>query len=248
MKLKSPTIISTDVLIIGGGGAGLRAGIEAKDHDVDVLIVSHSRVGYGSNTTISGGAFAAVLNSSKNSEGFSDSCEQHLHDTLAGGYFLNNQSLTEIMVHGAEQQVKDLYRFGVRYATTQTSPWIALSLDPGHSQHRMVYSQNSFGTDFTFPLRQYALRKGVKFLEGILITKLLKKRDRVVGAMGIDARGQVFALSASVVILASGGLGQVYSRTGQCRWSYRGWLCPDLCGWSDTPRHGVHSILSYQPG
>ena len=90
MKLNSPTTITTDVLIIGGGGAGLRAAIEAKEHGVDVLIVSQSRVGYGSNTTISGGAFAAVLSPSKSGRDFSDSCEQHLLDTVTGGYYLNN--------------------------------------------------------------------------------------------------------------------------------------------------------------
>ena len=213
MKLGFPNTISTDVLIIGGGGAGLRAGIEAKQHGVDVVIVSHSRVGYGSNTAISGGAFAAVLSPSQSGGDFQDSSEQHLLDTIAGGCFLNDQPLAEITVCGAEQQVEDLYRFGVRYTTAQASPWIALSIDPGHSQLRMIYGQNSFGTDFTFPLRQYALRQGVKFLEGIQITNLLKKRDKVVGAIGINVRGEVFVFTASAIILATGGLWQVYSRT-----------------------------------
>ena len=213
MELSSANTISTDLLIIGGGGAGLRAGIEAKKHGVDVLIVSHSRVGYGSNTTISGGGFAAAPRPQKNGRDLVDSTEQHLLDTITGGYFLSNQALAEIMVSGAEQQVEDLRRFGVRYTTAQASPWIALSIDPGHSRLRLVYSQNAFGTDYTLPLRQYAQRQGVKFLEGILITKLLKKGDRVVGAMGINFQGQVFVLTALTIILATGGLGQVYLRT-----------------------------------
>jgi len=213
MKLESPNTISTDVLIIGGGGAGLRAGIEAKEHGVDVLIVSHSRVGYGSNTAISGGGFAAVLSSSENSGDSQDSSEQHWLDTIVGGCFLNDQSLAEVMVRGAEQQVEDLYRFGVRYTTAQASPWIALGIDPGHSHLRVIYSQNYFGIDFTLPLRQHALRQGVKFLEGIVITKLLKERDKMVGAMGVNVRGEVFVFMASTVILVTGGLGQVCLRT-----------------------------------
>lgn len=212
MKLSVLNIITTDVLIIGGGGAGLRAAIEARKNGVEVLVVSQSRVGYGSNTTISGGAFTAALYHSKNRRNLPDSGKQHLADTIKGGYFLNDQALAEIMVSGSEQQVEDLYRFGVRYTTSRDSPWITLSLDPGHSRTRMVYGQNSFGTDFTIPLRQYALRKGVKFLEGILVTKLLKQRDRLVGAVGIDTRGQVFVFTVSAVILATGGLGQVYLR------------------------------------
>ncbi len=209
----SSRAIATDVLIVGGGGAGLRAAIEAKRHGVDVLIVSHSRVGYGSNTTISGGAFAAVVRSSDYAKDFPDSPDQHLLDTIAGGYFLSNQSLVEIMVQGAEHQVEDLRRFGVRYTNARMCPWIALSTDPGHSYPRMVYGENSFGTDFTFPLRQYAIEQGVRFLEGTLVTKLLKKGQGVVGAMGINAQGHVVAIAAPATILTSGGLGQVYLRT-----------------------------------
>jgi succinate dehydrogenase/fumarate reductase flavoprotein subunit len=77
----------------------------------------------------------------------------------------------------------------------------------------MVYGQTFFGTDFTFPLRRYALAQGVEFLEGILITRLLKDRGSVVGAMGIDNQGGAVAFAAPAVVLATGGLGQVYSRT-----------------------------------
>lgn len=209
MELSSPSTITTDVLIIGGGRAGLRAAIEARKYGVDVLVVSQSRVGYGSNTTISGGGFAAVPSSSKNKRNLPDSCKQHLADTIKGGYFINDQALAEIMVFGAEEQVEDLHRFGARYTTSRDSPWITLSVDPGHSRVRMIYGQNSFGTDFTLPLRQYALREGVKFLEGVLVTKLLKQRGRLAGAVGIDTHGQVFVFAASAVILAAGGLGQV---------------------------------------
>ncbi len=213
MTVEYPKTITTDVLIIGGGGAGLRASIEAKEHGVDTLLVSQSRVGYGSNTSISGGAFAAVLGASEGRLDHRDNYQHHLTDTIRWGGFLSDQNLVEIMTQEAEQQAHDLSRFGVRYTTVEDSPWIALSVDPGHEHTRMVYSQNALGIDFTFPLRQYALEQGVRFVEGILITKLLKVGDRVVGATGIDAGGQVFVFSASAVILASGGLGQVYLRT-----------------------------------
>ena len=210
MKLGLPINITTDVLIIGGGGAGLRAAIEAKRHDMNVLLVSRSRVGYGSNTTISGGSFAAVVKSLYSGQDFSDSCAQHLQDTVVGGCFLSDQVLAETMVKGAEQQVNDLRHFGVSYTTAQASSWITLSVEPGHSHSRMVYGHNAFGTDFTFPLRQYALKQGIEFQEGILITNLLLKGQYVVGAMGIDIHGQVFVFAAPAVILASGGLGSVY--------------------------------------
>ncbi|MEE8442499.1 MAG: FAD-binding protein [Dehalococcoidia bacterium] len=213
MTINAATILETDVLVIGSGGAGLRAAIEARKHGADVLLVSYSRAGYGSNTTISGGAFAAVP--SYGTPGFQagDSVEQHFKDTVEGGLYLTNQTLSETMARGAGQQIEDLRSFGVRYASADGFPWIALSVDPGHSKFRMVYGQNSFGTDFTFPLRQYAITQGVRFLEGTLITGLVKSADTVVGAVGIDTEGQALILAAPAVVLASGGLGQLYSRT-----------------------------------
>ena len=212
MPLGSPEVIRTDVLVIGGGGAGLRASIEAHEQSAEVLLVSHSRAGYGNNTSISGGGFAAVLSSSKDSAGPEDRCEWHLEDTITGGYFLSNQELVELMVRGAEPQVRQLRRFGVSFSTPQELPWVKLSVDPGHRRSRMVYGQHAFGTDFTFPLRRYALSCGVKFLEGVLITRLLLQEEQVVGAMGVDTRGQVLVLLAAAVVLASGGLGQLYLR------------------------------------
>ena len=209
MRHSSYHTVSTDVLVIGGGGAGLRAAIAAREPGVEVVIVSSSRVGYGSNTTISGGGFAAVL---QQAEGGPDSWQQHLEDTVVGGYFLSRQALAEIVTRGAERQYQDLARFGVSCQTAEAAPWVALSLDPGHSRSRLIYSQRAFGTDFTFPLREYALGQGVEFLEGVLITRLLKDGGRVVGAMGINGQGQGVVFLAAAVILASGGLGRVYQR------------------------------------
>lgn len=85
MKLEYPKTITTDVLIIGGGGAGLRASIAAKEQGVDTLLVSQSRVGYGSNTSISGGGFAAVLGTSEGRLDLQDNHQQHLADTIRWG-------------------------------------------------------------------------------------------------------------------------------------------------------------------
>ncbi len=212
MKIDPSNAITTEVLIIGGGGAGMRAAIEARERGLDVLVVSQPRVGYGCNTAISGGAFAAVSGSSETGGGSTDSSDQHLQDTIVGGRFVNDRLMVEMVVRGAEQQVKDLRRFGVRYATTATAPWVTSSADAGHSHLRMVNGQNFFGTDYTFSMREHALGQGIRFHEGVLITKLLKKGDNVVGAMGIDARGRVSVFTAPAVILASGGLGQTYLR------------------------------------
>ncbi len=213
MTLNPTSYFSTEVLVIGGGGAGLRAAIEAREHGAKVLLLSRSRVGYGSNTTIAGGGVAAVVSPSKGGRDSSDSPRQHLRDTITGGRFINDQTLVQTMVQGAEQQVENLRGFGVGFTGPEAFHWMALSQTPGQSHSRTMYGQTPFGTDFTFPLRQYALDQGIEFLEGILITKLLKKNGIVVGAIGIDTQGKVFAFAAPAVVLASGGLGQVYART-----------------------------------
>ncbi len=209
MKAEAMENITTDVLIIGGGGAGLRAAIEAKSRGRRVLLVSRSRAGYGSNTTISGGGFAAVLSPAIDGR---DSVDEHFRDTVEGGRFLNRQSLVAITVEGAAQQAEDLRRFGVRYTDAAASPWLALAVDPGHRHTRMIYGENAFGTDFTFPLREYAAAMGVEMLEGVLITGLIKDGDTVSGAAGVDGGGKIFIIGAAAVLLASGGPGAIYAR------------------------------------
>ena len=206
MRLQSPETIETDVLIIGGGGAGLRAAIKVRRLGLKALVVSRSRVGYGSNTTIPGGAFAAAPAHS----GGEDSWERHAEDTLAAGGFIGDRKLVRIMARNAERQVADLAQFGVRYTNAAESPWINWSVDPGHSRMRMFYGKNSFGTDFTLPLRDYATSQGARFAEGILITRLLKSGDSVTGALGIDGDGRPIVLSAGAVVLVTGGAGQTY--------------------------------------
>ena len=208
-----PEWIHTDVLIIGGGGAGLRAAIEAADHGVDVLIISHSRLGYGSNTTISGGGFAAVTAEHDESTDPNDSPEQHLEDTIVEGCFICNQEMVSQVVHGAEEQARALARFGVKFADSKTSSWIHMSIDPGHKYRRTIYGQNAFGTDFTFPLKDYVQQKGIRIMEGVLVFKLMLDEGRVVGVLGIDSQGRTLAISADSTVLATGGLGQLYRRT-----------------------------------
>jgi len=210
MKLRHSRTFSTDVLVIGGGGGGLRAAIEARECGARAMIVSQSRVGYGSNTAISGGAFAAVRARGSGKIDSEDTIEQHRDDTLEGGRGISDWFLVEMLVGGAEQQIDDLYRFGVRYANEETDSWIPVVFDPGHSRRRMIYGRRLFGTDFTFPLREYAAGIGVEFVEGVLITSLVKEGEHCVGAIGVTGEGMVCSFTAPATILATGGLGQAF--------------------------------------
>lgn len=207
MRIESPKASSTDVLVIGGGGAGLRAAIEARRHGVDVLLASKSRAGYGNNTAISNAVFNAATRWSVPK----DNPEVHFRDTLMAGRFLNDQRLVEIVVRGAEQQVCDLESFGVKFI--RRGEHFGIIGAPGHTYARGFAAKNNIGINITLPLRRYAAAKGVHFEEGVLITRLLKSNNAIVGAMGVNEKGEVLVFNAKSTILAAGGAGQIYLRT-----------------------------------
>lgn len=198
--------LDSDVLVIGGGGGGLRAAIEAGKHGMKVILVSKSRVGYKNNTAIAGGglAVAAGWGNSK------DSPQTHFKDTVVAGCYLNDRKLVETLVTRCEQQVYDLVKFGVSFQKKDSD--FAVHFIPGHSYPRMLLSTKR-GMGFTLPLRQHAKSIGIHLVENILVTNLLIREGRAVGALGIDARGQIIAFSARAVVVATGGCGHIFLRT-----------------------------------
>jgi fumarate reductase (CoM/CoB) subunit A len=204
MSLTSSEIISCDVLVIGGGGAGLRAAIEAKESGADVIIVSKSRVGYGNNTFISKGTFAAAT-------GWQDSRdnpEVHMKDSVIGGCFINEQRLLRVVTQQAEEQISFLEKRGIKFFKRQGK--IRLTHTPGHSYPRHVRGEHHTGSDFTLPLREYANRIGILFSEKVFITKIFTSRDRIAAATGINHDGRFLTFIAPCIILATGGFAQVY--------------------------------------
>lgn len=207
IKLKPVINRDTDVLILGGGGAGLRAAIAAREKGVEVLLVSKSRAGYGNNTAIAGGAFAAAGGWREPR----DNPQVHKEDTMRGGHFINNPRLVEVMAQGGAQQVYDLERFGVHFVKMEGA--YRVGQVPGHIYPRHVACVERIGAGLSLPLRRHALDKGASYLEGAIVTQLLKKDGTVTGAVGVDETGQAYCLRAKATILATGGLGQIYQRT-----------------------------------
>ncbi|MDP6099823.1 MAG: FAD-binding protein, partial [Dehalococcoidia bacterium] len=192
-----------------GGGAGLRAAIAARQSGAaDVVLASKSRPGYGNNTAIAGGAFAAAA-------GWRDPQDiphHHLRDTVIGGRFINNQALVATVAGGGKRQVLDFQAFGVKFRR-DSKEGLYVARAPGHSYAHHVYGENRIGTDFTLPLRAQADRDGVKFMEGVFVTRLLQRAGRVVGAMALDRDAHPVVINAVVTVLACGGLGQLYLHT-----------------------------------
>ena len=204
MSLKSFDIFSCDVLIIGGGGAGLRAAIEARERGVDVIVVSKSRVGYGNNTFISKGTFAAAT-------GWQDSKDNpdvHMKDSIIGGRFINDQRLVKTMTREAADQIDFLEKCGVKFFKRQGK--IRLTHTPGHSYPRHVRGEHQTGRDLIVPLREYATKIGVRFAERVFITRLFTFKGQISVATGINQDGRFLTFSANCMILATGGFAQVY--------------------------------------
>ena len=207
MELRPRQVISTDVLVLGSGGAGLRAAIEARKHNVRVLLVSKARAGIGNNTAISGSGIAAGTGWRDSN----DSPESHLKDTIIGGRYIGNQRLVDVMTLGIGQQVLELESFGVRFRKRAKAFHMALMA--GHTYPRNVFGDSSIGTDLTLPLRDYASSLGVELVERMFISRLLTRDNAVTGAMGVDEVGDIHMFNAKSTILAMGGAGHIYSRT-----------------------------------
>ena len=208
LDVKNVPTIDADVLVIGGGAAGLRAAIAARKHDVKVVLAAESPAGFRNNTAISGANIAA----SGIGPEPGDSPEVHLEDTIVGGRLINDRGLVAVMTRGARQQVHDLMEFGVSFRRRDGGELLVRQA-PGHTYPRHVAAESAKGIDISRPMRQYAASIGVKFIEGISVTRIIRAKDTVVGAFGIDKWGRILVIKAKSTVLATGGAGHIYLRT-----------------------------------
>jgi succinate dehydrogenase/fumarate reductase flavoprotein subunit len=206
MQFKESHTVSCDVLVIGGGGGGLRAAIEARERGADVLVVSKSRVGYGNNTYLSKAAFSAT--------GWGDPQDGphvHLKDTVIGGRFLNDQELVALMAEQAGSQVPFLEKCGVIFWKKEGK--VRVSKAAGHSFARHVHASARVGSEIILPLKAYAKGIGVRFGDKVFVTKLFSSGGQIAGASGVTEKGIFQNFEAPCVILATGGFANVYLHT-----------------------------------
>lgn len=207
MGLKEPEYITCDVLVIGSGAAGLEAAIRARQQGASVLLVSKSQMGLGNNTALAGAAFAAATGE----RDASDNPDMHKKDIMEGGRFINDPNLVRKFTQRIVGEVSLLQKYGVPFQ--KDGERLSISRAPGHSYPRHFYGEKRIGTVFTLPLKEYAAKTGVSFMERVFISRLLTKNGEVAGAVGIDRGGRLLIFQAQVIVLATGGAGQVYLHT-----------------------------------
>ena len=167
MPFKTQDDTNCDVLIIGGGGAGLRAAIAAASNNADVLMVSKTRMGHATNTFLS----KAIIASSGYGD-LNDSSNIHSQDTRQGGRYLNNPEMVTQFTGAIRSEAALLQDWGVKFGSDGNGR-PAVTKIPGHSYARHLYGENWRGSDLVLPLKRKAKESGVRFLDHLFVSSLM---------------------------------------------------------------------------
>lgn len=195
----------TQVLIVGGGLAALRAAIEAAQH-AQVMLVVKGKPGRSGSSAMTTAGYAATLPPQTD-------YSSHAADTIAGGYGLNEPALVEALAREAFPRLQDLESYGAPINKTESGAYLT-SPSGDHSVDRVVSPTHHVGTDFTVPMVERALALGVEVLDYHMAIELLLSDGSITGAIVLNMRtGHLATVSARAVVLATGGAGQLYSVT-----------------------------------
>ncbi len=205
-----------DVLVIGAGGAGLRAAIEASAAGVSVGVVCKSLLGKAHTVMAEGGVAAALANVDDR-----DGWKVHFADTMRGGQYLNNWVMAEIHAKEAPDRVKELEAWGALFDRTKDGRILQRNFG-GHKYPRLAHVGDRTGLEMIRTLQDHGIHRGIEFYMEHTVTRLLKDGERVVGAFGYDReRGRFRVFRAGAVVLATGGIGRAYKITSNS-WEYTG--------------------------
>jgi len=189
------------VLVIGSGGAGVRAAIEASRYGETVLI-SKTIVGKGGCTPMAEGGYNAVLREQ-------DACGIHFEDTLKGGAYLNNPDLVNHLVRESPLRMGDLVKWGAVFDFTEQDE-LAQRPFGGQRFPRTCYAGDRTGHEMMVTLVERLDSTGVTTFQEFTVIDLLKDGDTVIGAMALDEKGNLILLKADSTILATGGGTKIY--------------------------------------
>ena len=205
-----------DVLVIGAGGAGLRAAAEAAAAGVKVAVISKSLLGKAHTVMAEGGIAAALANVDER-----DNWRVHFADTMRGGQYLNNWRMAELHAKEAPACVRELEAWGAVFDRTSDGRILQRNFG-GHRYPRLAHVGDRTGLEMIRTLQDHDIHLGMDVFMEYTIVTLLKDGDRIAGAFGYDReRGRFHLFRAKAVVLATGGIGRAYKITSNS-WEYTG--------------------------
>lgn len=206
--MESYTIHDYDVLVIGAGGAGLRAAIAAIEQGARVGVVTKSLLGKAHTVMAEGGMAAAMGNVRPE-----DNWKVHFRDTLKGGGMLNNWKMVENYTKEAPDRVRELEQWGAVFDRTPDGRINQRNFG-GHSYPRLAHVGDRTGLELIRTLQDHAVKMGIHAHMETTVYRLLTDAGRVVGALGFNRQtGEFLVFRAKAVVLATGGLGRIYQIT-----------------------------------
>src|SRR6266513_1630626 len=203
-----------DVLVIGAGGAGLRAAIEASAAGVSVGLICKSLLGKAHTVMAEGGIAAALANVDER-----DNWKVHFADTMRGGQYVNNWRMAELHAKEAPDRVRELEAWGAVFDRTKDGRILQRNFG-GHKYPRLAHVGDRTGLEMIRTLQDHGVHQGIDVHMEQTILSLLKDGERVIGAFGYEReRGRFKIFHAKAVVLATGGIGRAYKITSNS-WEY----------------------------
>jgi len=197
-----------DVLVIGAGGAGLRAAIEASAGGVRVGLICKSLLGKAHTVMAEGGVAAALANVDDR-----DSWKVHFADTMRGGQYVNNWRMAELHAKEAPDRVRELEAWGAVFDRTPDGRILQRNFG-GHRYPRLAHVGDRTGLELIRTLQDHGVHRGIDVHMEFTIVSLLTSGGRAAGVVGYERdRGRFKVFSAAAVVLATGGTGRAYKIT-----------------------------------
>jgi succinate dehydrogenase / fumarate reductase flavoprotein subunit len=205
-----------DVLVIGAGGAGLRAAIEASAAGVKVGLICKSLLGKAHTVMAEGGVAAALANVDDR-----DNWRVHFADTMRGGQYVNSWRMAELHAKEAPDRVRELEAWGAVFDRTADGRILQRNFG-GHRYPRLAHVGDRTGLEMIRTLQDHGIHQGIEVHMEHTIVTLLMDGERVVGAFGYEReRGRFKVFRAKAIVLATGGIGRAYRITSNS-WEYTG--------------------------
>lgn len=203
-----------DVLVVGAGGAGLRAAIEASNQGATVGLVCKSLLGKAHTVMAEGGVAAAMGNVDAQ-----DGWKTHFYDTMMGGKSMNNWRMAQLHAQEAPERVRELEQWGALFDRTKSGDMLQRDFG-GHQFRRLCHVGDRTGLEMIRTLQDKGIHQGIDVFMECTVTRLIKDGDRIAGAFGYRREsGSFLMFRAKAVVLATGGIGKAYKVTSNS-WEY----------------------------